>query len=211
MLSLNFRAPIAKFLVRPVAWLARTSLTPDVVTVVGGVGSVTCALVFLPRGTFVAGTLAVTVFVLLDLLDGQLARARGSSTVWGAFLDSTLDRVADGAIFAAIALWYAGGGHSVTLCGVALYCLVSGSVTSYIKARAESLQLTCNVGIAERAERLIVILVATFVSGLGVPVVLPAALWVLAALTTVTVYQRLAEVHRQAGGIAKIPLPSKEH
>lgn len=211
MLSLNFRAPIAKFLVRPVAWLARTSLTPDVVTVVGGVGSVTCALAFLPRGIFVVGTLAVTVFVLLDLLDGQLARARGSSSVWGAFLDSSLDRVADGAIFAAIALWYAGGGHSVTLCGVALYCLVSGSVTSYIKARAESLQLTCNVGIAERAERLIVILVATFVSGLGVPVVLPAALWVLAALTTVTVYQRLAEVHRQAGGVANIALPTKEH
>ena len=210
MLSLSFRAPISKFLVRPVAWLARTSLTPDVVTVVGGVGSVTSALVFFPRGVFFVGTLAVTVFVLLDLLDGQLARAKGSSSVWGAFLDSTLDRVADGAIFAAIALWYADKGNSTTLAGVALFCLVSGSVTSYIKARAESLGLTCDVGLAERAERLIVILAATGISGLGVPVLLPAALWVLAGLTAITVYQRLAEVHRQAGGMKRIPLPTKD-
>lgn len=209
MLSLNFRAPISKFLVRPVAWLARTSVTPDVVTVVGGLGSVACALVFFPRGVFFVGTLAVTVFVLLDLLDGQLARARGSSSVWGAFLDSTLDRVADGAVFAGIALWYAGRGDSLVLAGVAIFCLVSGSVTSYIKARAESLGLTCNVGLAERAERLIVILAATAISGLGVPILLPAALWVLAGLTAITVYQRLAEVHRQAGGLANIPLAEK--
>src|SRR5213078_5383864 len=123
----------------------------------------------------------------------------GSSGRWGAFLDSTLDRIGDGAVFGALALWYAGDGDSITLCAVALYDLVAGSVTSYAKARAESLGMTCNVGIAERSERLIAILVLTGLSGLfDLPVLRSIGLWGLALATTITVAQRIIEVRRQS-------------
>ena len=115
-------------------------------------------------------------------MDGAVARARGTSGPWGAFLDSTLDRVGDGAVFGALALWYAGDGNNTTLCAVALYDLVAGVVTSYAKARAESLGMTCNVGIAERSERLIAVLVLTGFSGMfDLPVLRAIALWGLAA------------------------------
>jgi phosphatidylglycerophosphate synthase len=141
----------------------------------------------------------ITAFVFSDLMDGAVARARGTSGPWGAFLDSTLDRVGDGAVFGALALWYAGAGNNTTLCAVALYDLVAGVVTSYSKARAESLGMTANVGIAERSERLIAILVLTGFSGIfGVPVLRAIGLWGLAAATTVTVVQRIVEVRRQA-------------
>jgi CDP-diacylglycerol---glycerol-3-phosphate 3-phosphatidyltransferase len=133
-----------------------------------------------------------------------VARVRGSSGRWGAFLDSTLDRIGDGAVFGALALWYAGDGDSMTLCAVAVYDLVAGAVTSYAKARAESLGMTCNVGIAERSERLIAILALTGLSGLfGVPVLRAIGLWGLAVATTITVGQRIREVYRQSHGLVE--------
>lgn len=167
-------------------------------TVVGALGVTGSAIGFFTRGVFAVGTVAITGFVLFDLLDGLLARARGTSSVWGAFLDSTLDRVADGAVFGSLVIWYAGRGHSQPLVGASLLCLVAGAVTSYSKARAESLGLRCDVGFAERAERLIVVLVAAFCYGVGVPYLLPGALWFLAAATSLTVVQRLVAVHQQA-------------
>lgn len=208
MLSLQFRAPIARFLGPAVTRVAQTRLNPDVLTVIGTVGTCACALYFYPHGNFWWGTVALTFFVLMDLVDGQLARARGTSSLWGAFLDSTLDRVADGAIFAALAIWFARDGHSTPLMVAALFCLVFGAVTSYSKARAESLGLTCNVGFAERAERLIAILVATGISGLGVPYLLPTTLWALVGATAITVLQRFVEVHRQASAMSHVAPPA---
>jgi CDP-diacylglycerol---glycerol-3-phosphate 3-phosphatidyltransferase len=152
------------------------------------------------------GTLVITAFVFSDMLDGAVARARGTSGPWGAFLDSTLDRVGDGAVFGALALWYAGRGNDLTLCAVAIYDLVAGAVTSYAKARAESLGMTCNVGIAERGERLVAILVLTGLSGLfGVAVLRDIGLWGLAVATTVTVAQRMIEVRRQSRALSATP------
>ena len=183
--------PVAR---RLVAW----GVTPDALTIVGTIGVAGGALAFYPRGHFLVGTLVITVFVFSDMLDGAVARVRGSSGQWGAFLDSTMDRIGDGAIFGSLALWYAGDGNSTTYCALALYDLVAGVVTSYAKARAESLGLTCNVGIAERSERLIAILVLTGFAGiLDLPVLIKVALWGLAAATTVTVIQRIVEVRRQ--------------
>ncbi|HVB26616.1 MAG TPA: CDP-alcohol phosphatidyltransferase family protein, partial [Mycobacteriales bacterium] len=171
----------------------------DVVTVVGTAGVVAGALAFYPRGRFFLGTVVITCFVFSDLVDGAIARARGSAGVWGAFLDSSLDRIGDGAVFGGLVLYYAGRGHSPTLAAVALYDLVAGAVTSYVKARAEGLGLRCDVGLAERSERLIIVLVATGLSGLfALPVLRSIALWGLAAATTITVAQRLIAVHRQA-------------
>jgi len=178
--------------------LARTGITPNAITVIGTVGACAGALAFFPRGALFWGTVVITCFVLFDLFDGAVARVTGTSGTWGAFLDSTLDRVADAAIFATLAWWFASGGHDMVLAGVALFCLVSGTAVSYAKARAEGLGLTCDVGIAERGERLLIVLVAAGLSGLGVPYVLAVGLWVLAVLSAVTLGQRVVEVRRQA-------------
>src|SRR3954469_2336462 len=166
MLGIHARPQINK-VTEPVARrLAGWGVTPDALTVIGTLGVAGGALGFYPRGKFFVGTLVITAFVFSDLLDGAVARVRGTSGPWGAFLDSTLDRVGDGAIFGSLALWYAGDGDSITLCAVALYVLLAGVVTSYAKARAESLGMTCNVGIAERSERLIAVLVLTGFAGI---------------------------------------------
>jgi CDP-diacylglycerol---glycerol-3-phosphate 3-phosphatidyltransferase len=204
MLGIHARPQINK-VIEPVARrLAGWGVTPDALTVVGTLGVAGGALGFYPRGHFFLGTLVITAFVFSDLLDGAVARVRGSSGRWGAFLGSTLDRIGDGAVFGALALWYAGDGGSITLCAVAVYDLVAGAVTSYAKARAESLGMTCNVGIAERSERLIAILALTGLSGLfGVPVLRAIGLWGLAVATTITVGQRIREVYRQSHGLVE--------
>jgi CDP-diacylglycerol---glycerol-3-phosphate 3-phosphatidyltransferase len=178
--------------------LARMGVTPNVITVVGTIGVVGGALGIYPRGELFWGTVLITIFVLFDMLDGAVARVTGGGTIWGAFLDSTLDRVADAAIFAGLILWLAGKGDDLPLAVLALYCLASGALVSYAKARAEGLGLTCDVGIAERGERVLVVLVAIGLDGLGVPYALVVGLWLLAAASTVTVVQRIAVVRRQA-------------
>ena len=175
-------------------------VTPDAVTATGTVGVVAAALTFFPGGHFLVGTLVITLFVLTDTIDGALARKRGIFSSFGAWLDSSCDRVADGAIFGALLLWYAGTGDDDVLVAVTLFVLLCSQVISYEKARAEGLGMTCNVGIAERPERLIIVLAATGLVGLGVPDgLLAVSLWVLAVLSLVTVGQRLREVRRQAG------------
>jgi CDP-diacylglycerol---glycerol-3-phosphate 3-phosphatidyltransferase len=178
--------------------LLRAGVSPDAVTVTGTVVSVVGAVLLLGTGRFLLGTVVVTLAVLTDALDGTMARLRGGSTRWGAFLDSSMDRFADGAVFAALVLWYATGGDDTALVAVTLACLVLGNVTSYVKARAQSLGMTCDVGIVERTERLVLALLGTLLAGLGLEPALPVLLWVLAVLSAVTVGQRLAEVRRQA-------------
>jgi len=184
----------------PVARLfLRLGISPDAVTIVGTVGVCTGALVFFPRGDFLIGVLVCTAFVFSDLVDGHMARLSGSSTKWGAFLDSTLDRFGDAAIFAGLALYYAGPGDSRPLTGLAIYCLVLGSITSYARARAESLGMQAKGGIAERADRLVAILVMTGQAGIvSLPVLIPITLGVLALASTVTVVQRMLLVRDQA-------------
>jgi CDP-diacylglycerol--glycerol-3-phosphate 3-phosphatidyltransferase len=196
---LNLLRPALSRVLTPVGRaLARTGVTPNAITVVGTIGVVGGALGFYPRGELFWGTVVITIFVLFDMLDGAVARITGKSSVWGAFLDSTLDRVADAAIFSGLILWLAGSGDDMPLAGLALFCLVSGALVSYAKARAEGLDLSCDVGIAERAGRVLVTLVAIGLDGLGLPYVLPAGLWLLAAASAVTVAQRIAVVRRQA-------------
>ncbi|HEY7486507.1 MAG TPA: CDP-alcohol phosphatidyltransferase family protein [Streptosporangiaceae bacterium] len=177
--------------------LARAGVTPNTITVIGTLGVMGGALAFYPRGELFWGTIVCTIFVLFDMLDGAVARVTGGGTTWGAFLDSTLDRVADAAIFSGVILWLAGGGGDLPLAGLALFCLVSGALVSYAKARAEGLGLKCDVGIAERGERILVGLVAIGLDGLGVPYALAVGLWLLAAASAVTVVQRIAVVRRQ--------------
>ncbi|MEU0565353.1 phosphatidylinositol phosphate synthase [Nonomuraea sp. NPDC005983] len=182
--------PLAKALVR-------LGIGPNVVTAIGTLGTVVSALLFFPLGQLAWGSLAITVFVLFDLLDGVVARlGGGGGSTWGAFLDSTLDRVADAAIFSGLILYFVLR-DDVLMVAVTLVCLVAGVLVSYAKARAEGLGLTCDVGLAERPERLVVALVAACLSGLGVPYILAVGMWVLALASAVTVVQRVVHVHRQ--------------
>lgn len=178
--------------------LARRGVTADAVTVVGTLGAVGGALAFFTRGEFFVGTLVIWFFVMLDMVDGAVARARGGSSRFGAVLDSTMDRVADAAVFGALLWWFAGPGHSRPLVLACLLCLVLGTLISYVKARAEGAGLRCDVGLVERPQRLVVVLVGTGLDGLGVPYVQAVALWALVVLSAVTVVQRLVEVYRQA-------------
>src|ERR1700722_9729221 len=178
--------------------LARTPLTPNAITVIGTVGVSAAALVLFPRGEMFPGAFTCTIFVLLDMLDGALARAKGTSGTWGAFLDSTMDRIADAAIFSGLVWWFLRGGHNPTLAAVSLFCLAVGAFVSYAKARAEGLGLRCDVGLIERPERMLISLIAVGVYGLGVPYILPIGLWALAAGSAYTFWQRMRAAYQSS-------------
>ena len=185
--------------------LLALGVTPNAVTVAGTVGSVAAAVWFLPRDQLFVGTLLIWFFVMFDLVDGAMARARGHSTPFGAVLDSACDRAADGALFAALAWWCLGVGQNRLLGVAALVCLVSGQLVSYVKARAEGLGLSADGGLVERAERLIIALVGTGLQGLGVPHALDVALWLLAVGSLWTVGQRIVSVYRSAQALPPAP------
>jgi len=190
---------VARRVLTPLAaLLLRLKVSPDAVTVIGTLGTSAAALAFYPRGEFLVGTLVIGIFVLSDSLDGTMARLAGRPSTWGAFLDSTLDRVADAAIFCGIALWFAGDGDDLLMVGVTLAALVGGLLVSYARARAEGLGADASAGIAERTERLVLTLAAAGLSGIfDAPWLLEVALWVVAALSWITVVQRIWAVRRQ--------------
>ncbi|NMM22221.1 MAG: CDP-alcohol phosphatidyltransferase family protein [Phycicoccus sp.] len=203
MLNRFARAFVTKLLTPLARLFLKLGLSPDVVTIVGTIGVCVGALGFYPRHEFFWGSIVVSVFALSDTIDGVMARLSDRSSKWGAYLDSTLDRVGDSAVFGGLVLWYAGDGGTPYLAALALACLILGSVVSYSKARAEGLGMTANVGIAERADRLVAVLIATGLVGLGVPeVLLTVVLSLLALASLITVIQRMLEVRRQAFEIA---------
>ncbi|HEX5984980.1 MAG TPA: CDP-alcohol phosphatidyltransferase family protein [Nocardioides sp.] len=187
-------------LISPIArLLLRLGVSPDAVTIIGTIGVSFGALFFFPRGQLLVGVLVITAFVFSDMIDGHMARLSGKSSAWGAFLDSTLDRLGDAAVFGGLVLYFMGPGESDRWAALALYCLVMGATTSYARARAESLGMQAKGGIAERADRLVAILVMTGLSDIfDLPWFIPFTLGVLAVASTVTVIQRVLAVRRQA-------------
>ncbi|MCW2829419.1 MAG: CDP-alcohol phosphatidyltransferase [Aeromicrobium sp.] len=185
--------------------LLKLGVTPNQVTVVGTLGVSAGALWFFPRGDFFIGVMVVTAFVFSDIMDGYMARKLGTPSKWGAFLDSTLDRVGDAAVFGGIMLYYTTSDAEAELGDPDLYlylslaCLVLGNLTSYARARAESLGMQAKGGIAERSDRLVAILVMTGLAGLfDLPVLREVTLWALALASLITVFQRMMIVHKQA-------------
>jgi phosphatidylinositol phosphate synthase len=189
--------------------LLRMGVSPNAVTLVGTLGVCAGALVCFPQGWLLAGVVVITAFVFGDMIDGYMARTSGQISSFGAFLDSTLDRIGDAAIFGGLAMYYVGPGDSEWKAGLAIYCLTMGSVTSYARARAESLGMQAKVGIAERSDRLVSILLMTGLADLlrllgvgdGVMWLIPVTLAVLAVASTITVIQRILVVRRQALGL----------
>jgi phosphatidylinositol phosphate synthase len=176
--------------------LTRVGVTPDAVTIAGTVGVIAGSVLLLAQGKLIAAVVVITLCALLDVLDGAMARARGYATRYGGLLDSTMDRVADGAVFGALTWWFFASDQRV-LAVVALVCLVGGQIVSYVKARAEGLGFTCDVGLAERMERLVLAGIGGLLTGFGVSWGLGAALWLLLVLTLITIVQRLVHVRRQ--------------
>jgi CDP-diacylglycerol---glycerol-3-phosphate 3-phosphatidyltransferase len=195
----NVWAPVGNLLIR-------LGVSPNTVTFIGTLGVVAGALIFFPTGHLLLGVIVITVFVFSDMIDGYMARTSGQLSPFGAFLDSTLDRLGDAAIFGGLALYYIGPGDSEWRAGLAIYCLTMGSVTSYARARAESLGMQAKVGIAERSDRLVSILMMTGLADLlrllgvgdGVMWLIPITLAVLAVASTITVVQRILVVRRQS-------------
>lgn len=186
--------------------LLRMGLTPNAVTVIGTLGVCTGALVFYPMGELFWGTVFITLFVFSDLIDGLMARLSETGSALGGFLDSTLDRMQDGAVFLGLLLWFFTGGEDPLMGAAAAVCLLLGSLVSYVRAKAESLGYTAEVGVAERPERMVLTLVFTGFTGLGLhPYVLLGVLALLALASLITVIQRIAVVARQTHQAAGDP------
>ncbi len=195
MLQRSLRDPVAKIISPIVRLLVKMGVSANTISTIGGLGSIASALYFFPKGDFFIGVIFVTLFVLSDLFDGAVARAsnKGESK-WGALLDSTLDRFSDAAIFIGALLFFIESSDPLVV--VLLVAVSASFMVSYIKARAESLSIACNGGVAERSERLIIVLVAYGFHGLGVDFVMAIGLWTVALLSLFTVYQRMMIVYK---------------
>ncbi len=195
MLQTRLRAPVTR-IITPICRAAlRVGITANGVSIFGAFGVIVSALYFFPNGELFLGTLVVTIFVLSDLFDGTLARlANQSGTKWGALLDSTLDRAADAAICLGI-WWFLNKAEDPSQM-LALAALFFSALIPYIRAKAESLGIECSVGMAERPERLIILLTGTGLTGLGVTGALSISLWLLLVLSLITVAQRMLIVYR---------------
>jgi CDP-diacylglycerol--glycerol-3-phosphate 3-phosphatidyltransferase len=195
MLQSSLRAPVTKIITPICRGLLKVGLTANWVTLIGTFASVAASVTLIPSGHFLSGSLLLTAFVLFDLLDGTMARlSPKGANKWGALLDSTLDRVSDGALLASL-LWYMHSNNQRIEIVVLLNILL-GFLISYIKAKAESLDIECNGGFAERTERLIITLVAIGFAGLGVPYILEIGMLILCLASLITVIQRVQIVYR---------------
>ena len=190
MISSSLKPAVTR-LINPVARAAVSiGVTPNAITLLGAIGVIASASWFYPREEFFWGTIFIVIFALSDLFDGAMARiSQKGASAWGGFLDSTIDRLTDSAILVGVVLYLVSEGDQ--LASVVIAALVFGSLVPYIRAKAESMQIECTGGIAERTERLIIALTAIGFEGLGVPFSLAIGMWLLLVLAAITVVQRI--------------------
>jgi len=195
MLSARLKPAVTRVITPVASFALRIGITPNAVTWTGAIAVVASALYFYPKGDFFLGTVIICIFALSDLFDGTMARiSQNGSSKWGGFLDSTIDRITDSAILIGVCIFLIDKNDPLAV--VVIVTLVTGMLVPYIRAKAESFNIECSGGIAERTERLIISLVAIGFEGLGVPYVLSIGMWLLAALGTYTVIQRMLIVKR---------------
>jgi CDP-diacylglycerol--glycerol-3-phosphate 3-phosphatidyltransferase len=190
MISDIFKPAVVRIITPTAKGLLRLGLTPNSVTAIGATGVIATSLIAYPSGHLFGGTVAICLMALSDLFDGTMARlSQKGPSRWGGFLDSTIDRVTDSAIALGLLSYLAQ--KSDSLAYVLLVSIVAGFLVSYIRARAESLQIECKGGFAERTERLIILLAAIGFTGLGIDYILSVGIWLLALASLFTVVQRL--------------------
>ena len=180
--------------------LIQSRLTPNAISMTGLVGNVIAAVLVTQRLFFLAGV-AFILGSVMDTLDGRYSRMSGKGTPFGAFLDSTLDRVEEGIVLTAVAAYFASEGDELAVAAVVVAVLFSLMV-SYTRARAEALGVECKVGLATRAVRVVIIsagLLFAKGAGLGDFELLAPAIYLLAGLTVITTFQRIFHVRRALG------------
>ena len=190
MISDIFKPAVVRLISPTARGLLRIGLTPNSVTTIGAIGVIATSLIAYPNGHFFGGTVAICCLALSDLFDGTMARlSQQGPSRWGGFLDSTIDRVTDSAIALGLLIYLAQNNDALSY--ALLVSIVAGFLVSYIRAKAESLQIECKGGFAERTERLMILLTAIGFTGLGVDYILTVGIWALALASVVTVLQRL--------------------
>ena len=195
--------------VEPIArGLLALKMTPNMVTFLGCVGVVVAAVWLIPQGHLVWAVVCVGFFMLTDMLDGTMARISGITGPWGALFDSTMDRIADAAVFLSLCIFFVRTEQWGLVWATGII-LVGSMVVSYTKARAESVGLDTVTGIAERTERLLITAAAVILSELGVPYVMAIVFWILAALIVFTAFQRLRSAYLDAQAQARKVEPTE--
>ena len=178
--------------------LIESRLTPNAISVTGLIGNLIAAVLILEEHFVLAGV-AFILGSLCDMFDGRYSRMSGKGTPFGAFLDSTLDRVEEGVVLAAVAAWFAKESNDLAV-GATVIAVVGSYMVSYTRARAEALGVECKVGIASRAVRVVILSVGlVFAAGELIPDfdLLEPAIYTMAALTVFTALQRVLHVRRQ--------------
>ena len=180
--------------------LIESRLTPNFISMIGLVGNL-IAVGFIFKGWWIASGFAFAIGSAMDLLDGKYSRMSGKATLFGAFLDSSLDRIEEGVVLAAIAWQFSENGDSTAATAVVL--AVTGSImVSYTRARAEALGIECKVGIASRAVRVVIISVGLFLADITIDghdlAILKGAIYVLAVMSLFTMLQRIFHVYKQS-------------
>ena len=174
----------------------KLGFSPDLVTLIGTLGVVIVSIVFFAQGDFLWGSILFATFVGLDAVDGTVARILNRNSKWGAFFDSVLDRIADGVVLASLAFYFAQENAQIYFV-LSLISLIASEIVSYTKARAEGLGLNCDTGLAERPERVIIVITGTFLTGSGIGPALEISIWLLTIVSIITVIQRMNFVLKQ--------------
>ena len=195
MIGSFLRTPVARVVEPTSRALLKWKVTPNQITVLGSMGTIATALIFFTAGNLFWGTMVMLIFIFSDLVDGTMARLGGISSRWGAFLDSTTDRIVDAALIGSVTYFLYTESDSLQV--VSWFALAGGFLVSYVKARAEAAGFSCEGGFAERTERTIILLVATGFAGLGVDYVLAVGIWLLAITSYITVASRVFQVWKQ--------------
>jgi phosphatidylinositol phosphate synthase len=178
--------------------LIESRLTPNAISLTGFVGNLIAAALILDHAFVLAG-IAFILGSLCDMFDGRYSRMSGKGTPFGAFLDSTLDRIEEGVVLAAVAWWFAEQGDEVAV-GATVLTVVGSYMVSYTRARAEALGVECKVGIASRAVRVVILSAGlVFAAEELIPGfdLLEPAIYAMAALTIFTTFQRVFHVRGQ--------------
>ena len=197
MLGNSKARDIGKLIATPFAKIfIKLGFSPDLVTLFGTLGVVISSIIFFSQGEFLVGAILFAMFVGLDAVDGTVARLLNRNSKWGAFFDSVLDRIADGVVLGSLAFYFANAGKE-TYFILSLVALLASEIVSYTKARAEGLGLNCDTGLAERPERVIIIIAGTFLTGLGINPALEISIWILTIVSIITVIQRMNFVLKQ--------------
>ena len=178
-----------------VGWLSHHNVHPNILTLIGLVINIFAAVLF-AKGLFFWAGLVVIFAGIFDMVDGEVARHTQRVTKFGAFFDSVIDRYSDMVLLLGLALWYAGQEKNFYV-GLAVFALIGSIMTSYTRARAESLIPTCKVGFLERPERIVLLIIGALANRMA------AVLWVMAILSNWAVSQRIYYTWQEGKAIDK--------